>query len=554
MSIRWRSLASPAIALLALLSSAIGIVNQFTYDDKYVILLNPAAHNLHQWWRVFASSYWPKDWGGDGYRPLTILAFKIESVIGGGSPMTFHATNILLYAVTSVLVFALARRMLPLWAAWITAALFAVHPVHVEAVANVVGQSELLVAIALLSATIIYIRARASGDPSLGSTAGIAVLYALACFSKEHGIVLPAILIAAELTIIDDARPIRERVEQLRPMYLLLTAIAVGFVGVRTIVLADHGIGGFQPFVPFATLHISGPDRILTAFGVVPQWVRLLYWPAQLSSEYGPPAIEIAQGLSLSQLPGFLLLLGILALGLLLRRRERAISFGIALVCIALLPSSNFIVPAGIILAERTLFLPSAGAMLIVGALAVIGREKIRARRDERRLMAYAQLALSVLLVVGVAKSAKRSTVWRDNDTLFRRAVVDAPLSYRAHYMLGAWHFENKQIRDGELEYRKALHLFPYDPFLSYNMAEQYRRFGMCGPALPLYRWTNNIDPKFPLGHTSFAMCLLDQGDFDEAHAAALEGFRFGGDATVLRRIIFVTDSVRKAARHGKVT
>ena len=56
MSIRWRSLASPAIALLALLSSVAGIVNQFTYDDKYVILLNPTAHDLHQWWRVFASS------------------------------------------------------------------------------------------------------------------------------------------------------------------------------------------------------------------------------------------------------------------------------------------------------------------------------------------------------------------------------------------------------------------------------------------------------------------------------------------------------------------
>jgi protein O-mannosyl-transferase len=468
--------------------------------------------------------------------------------------MAFHATNILLYALASVLVFMLARRVLPLWAAWLSAALFAVHPVHVEAVANVVGQSELLVAIAILSATILYLRDRAKGDLQLRTIIAIAVLYTLGCFSKEHAIVLPAILVAAELTIIDDARPLRDRVARLRPTYLLLTAIAVAFVGVRSLVLADHGIGGFQPFVPFATLHISAADRILTAFGVVPEWVRLLYWPARLSSEYGPPDIEIAQGLSVSQLPGVLLVLGILALGVLLRRRERTISFGIALACISLLPSSNFIVPAGIVLAERTLFLPSAGAMLIVGALAVIAIDKSRGRADERSLTAFGQLALSVLIVVGAAKSAKRSTVWRDNDTLFRRAVIDAPYSYRAHYMLGAWHFENKQRRDGEVEYRKALHLFPYDPFLSYNMAEQYRQFGLCSAALPLYRWTNSLDPNFPLGHTAFAMCLLDQGDFDEAKATALDAFHFGGDAKMLRRIVFVVDSVHSAARHGKVS
>src|SRR5437660_2545039 len=125
MSIRWRALALPGIAALALASSVAGIVNKFTYDDRYIIELNPAAHDLHAWWRVFLSAYWPKDWGGDGYRPLTILAFKIESVIGARSPLPFHAANILLYAGVSLLVFALARRVLPLWAAWVSAALFA---------------------------------------------------------------------------------------------------------------------------------------------------------------------------------------------------------------------------------------------------------------------------------------------------------------------------------------------------------------------------------------------------------------------------------------------
>ena len=312
--------------------------------------------------------------------------------------MLFHAVNIALYVAVCVLVFALAKRFLPAWAAWITAALFAVHPVHVEAVANVVGQAELIVAVALISATILYVRDRQPGSLQLRTVAIIAVLYPIACFSKEHGIVLPAILVAAELTVIEDATPWRDADPRVCARSSdFLTAIAVAFIWVRSLVLADHGgIGGFQPFTPFSTLHISDRDRVLTAIGVVPQWVRLLFWPAHLSSEYGPPEIEIAQGYSLTQLPGLIVLLSILGIGIAVRRRQPVISFGIALTCITLLPSSNFLLPAGIVLAERTLFLPSVGAMLIVGAAAVYAR---RLRRDHNSRIDVGRRIIGIALV-----------------------------------------------------------------------------------------------------------------------------------------------------------
>src|SRR4051812_22184347 len=94
MTARWRALIRPAIALLAIASSAIGIVNQFTYDDRYIVERNPAMQSLAGWWRGFASPYWPQILGGDGYRPLTILAFKLEWALGGGHPGIYHAVNI----------------------------------------------------------------------------------------------------------------------------------------------------------------------------------------------------------------------------------------------------------------------------------------------------------------------------------------------------------------------------------------------------------------------------------------------------------------------------
>jgi hypothetical protein len=458
-----------------------------------------------------------------------------------------------LYALTAVLVFWLARLLLPLWAAWITAALFAVHPVHVEAVAGVVGQSELLVACALLAATTLYLRDRLHGPLHLSTAMQVFVLYAVACFSKEHGVVLPAILGAAELFLIHDDTAWSERIRRLRPVYLTFVLIAVIFVAVRARVLSDHSLGGFAPFTPFSTLHISSRDRILTALGVVPQWLRLLYWPAHLSSEYGPPAIEIAQGWTLSQLPGILLIVAVLTLAVLLRRRQPVISFGIAFTCIALLPSSNFVVPAGIVLAERTLFLPSAGAMFMLGALCVVVAEwrpaLTREHPEPRRL---AQAALVVVLTTGMVRSIERTPVWRDNDRLFHQAVIDSPRAYRAHYMLGAWDFEYQRKRDGENEYHTALSLFPYDAYLSFNMAEQYRRAGLCAPAIPLYRWTFGLDPYFPLGHGMYAWCLLNDGQYDSARVRALDGIRSGADLKWMRRIIFLADSARIADGQAK--
>ena len=549
MSERWRRLAAPSVALLAILSSAIGIVNKFAYDDHYIIELNETLHTLHRWWAGFGSSYWPKNVGGDGYRPLTIIAYKIEWALGRGSPVVFHAANMLLYAAASLLVFLLARRLLPLWAAWLVGALFAVHPVHVESVANVVGQAELLVALPVLGAVLLYLRDREVGSLRPSTVAWILFLYAIGCLAKEHAIVLPAILLAAELTVIEDRAPVRDRLRRLRPFYVATVAVALAFIAARARVLSDRPLGGFEPFLPFSALRISSVDRALTALGVVPQWIRLLYWPARLSADYGPPEIDIAQGVSILQLPGLLLLVGILAIAVVVRERRPVITFGIAIVCAALLPSSNFVLPAGIVLAERTLFLPSVGAMLIVGGTAVVVAEWLREKRWASRARVAAQVACAAVLTAGAMRSAARTTVWRDNDTLFAQSVRDAPTSYRTHYVLGSWYLERKRTLEGEAEYRAGLKLFPYDPYLAFGLAEAYRQRGMCGAAVPLYKWARQVDPDFPIGRTQYALCLYDQRDYDQARRWALAAVNAGGVLPTLHELIRLIDSSQKAQR-----
>ena len=557
----WRSLAPRtqwsllvlSLLLLVVVSSGIGIRNDFTYDDVEVIKRNAEVHTLHHWWTLFAHSYWPRAYGGDGYRPLTMLAFATQWVIGGGAAWVFHATNIALYGAVTIAVFCFAALLLPTGAAWLVAALFAVHPVHVEAVASTVGQSELWVALLVIPAMTIYLRRSLVGTTlSVGEAAAICVCYTLGLFAKEHAIVLPALIVAAEVLLGSENRPLAQRLVRIRPLILCLTLLASLYLAARSAVKGGD-ISGFQPFVVFQTLDLSYANRVLTMIGVVPQWTRLLLWPVRLTTEYAPPDVDIAQGPSVVQLPGLLLLVGILGLAMVLWKRRglgAIASFGIAWFCITLLPSSNFIIPAGIIIAERTLFLPSLGALVAIGALAVWIAQRVAESRSfalRRNLSVTACCGVAIILIAAGARSASRTVVWHDNDRLFTQGIIDAPQSYRAYYMLGARKFEAGDERNGERAYRHALALFPYDPFMAYNFAFQYQLRGTFEAAIPLYKWAFALDPKIRggQGRGNLAICYANANHPAEAREQALLAMRLGGAPLwQLRRVLQYSDSV----------
>ncbi|HEU4994017.1 MAG TPA: tetratricopeptide repeat protein [Gemmatimonadaceae bacterium] len=531
-----------SIAALALVSSVSSVTNGFAYDDVYLLVKNPdRMQTLAALWREFAHTYWPETAGGDGYRPLTIILFRLEWAIGNGSPLAFHVTNVALHAATAIVVFWLACGVLPLGAAWITAALYAVHPVHVEAIANVVGQSELWVALLVSAAVGVFIHGRLAGPLSWRRWVAIGALYAGACLFKEHAIVLPALLLLAEATLVTDKTPLRKRMTALRVPMLCLAVVALTYMLVRSRVVVA-GLAGFQPYVVFSALKLSTPDRILTMIGAVPEWVRLFLWPARLMTEYAPPYIDIAQGPGVAQLPGLLMLIGVIGLFAACWRRSPATSFGIGWLVVALLPASNFLVPAGFIIAERTLLLPSVGAMLAVGSAAPWLYAKLE---DKRVAQAIAALVLAAAIGLGVARSYTRNPVWRDNEALFRQQVKESPESYRAHFMLGQLLFEKQRKTEGEAHYRHALKLFPYDPVMALGLAEQYRQAGMCEPAIMMYRWLYSIEPRATGGHGGFALCLLYTLKLDEAREQALLSIRYGGNVRDARGVILAAKQAR---------
>ncbi|HWZ57371.1 MAG TPA: hypothetical protein VNW46_00240, partial [Gemmatimonadaceae bacterium] len=343
----WPSL---VVAVLACAAAAPSLGNRFAYDDNAIIVDNPTVHGLAGVVRAFGTSYWPAALGGSLYRPLPVALFAIEWTIGHGAPIVFHAVNIALYAGVCLLVLALAGRLLPEPWAVMAAAMFAVHPVHVEVVANVVGQSELLVTAIALVTVLRYL----DGRRGIASMCG---LYALGLLAKEHAAVIPALLVAAELTVVDDPRPWRARVASARPLAAALALVFVAFIGVRLLVLGTTiGESSLIPLVraPWTT-------RWWTTMGVVPEWLRLLVWPAHLVATYAPPEVAVRTAPDGVALAGLACVVLVVTGCVFARRRWPVPVFGALWAAIALVPVSNLVVPSGVLLAERSLFLPSVG-------------------------------------------------------------------------------------------------------------------------------------------------------------------------------------------------
>ncbi len=273
---------------------------------------------------------------------------------------------------------------------------------------------------------------------------------------------------------------------------------------------------------------------------VVPHWFRLLLWPAHLQGDYSPGEIVGQTHWTSAQTFGLELLLLVAVLTIWSWRRAPMMAFGLVWGAIAIFPVHNVLVPTGIVLAERTLFLPSVGLMLAIGGAA----ELIRPKATYRAKVALAALA-GALLIAGVYRSTIRHPVWADQFTYwYETANRDAPLSYRAHHALAEMYWGADLEGRAEREYRLAISLSP--PKLTQVMVDYANRLrlkGFCYPALPLYREGLAQHPNFIGWRAAMVACLLDLGKYREARSAALIGVSYDYQADRWRLIKATADS-----------
>jgi len=417
-----------SLALLVALAAALPFVNSlwngFAYDDVAVVHDDPRVHGLGHLADIVLKPYWTSYGRELGlYRPLTSIAFALQWTIGGGAPWIFHAGNVALHALACVLLFLLLQRLAGRTGAFVGALVFAVHAVHTEAVANIVGQAELIAACGVLAGALLWSRRSATGRPGPGVIAGVAAGYAVAILSKESAITAPALLLALDLAqrrVAPSRSGIAAYARQVWPTMAVLAGVALAFLALRYHALGSLRGGDVAPSIPFLA-----HDHFWMGLRVWPEYARLLLFPQDLSSDYSPAVILPVHGWSAATLLGALLLLGVLALALLTPARPE-VGLPPAWFLLSILVVSNLFFPVGVTLAERILYLPSAAlAFALAFAWAPLRR------RYPARLLA----AVTLVLVAALAlRTWLRNPDWRDQDAVVAAMVRDHPESYRAQW------------------------------------------------------------------------------------------------------------------------
>jgi tetratricopeptide (TPR) repeat protein len=432
-----------------------------TLDDRIRAL---TLHNLRL---IFERTYWwPKV--ADGlYRPITTLSLLFNyALLGGGrNPAGYHAVNFLLHAGNVCLAYALARRVLgDARAAFLAAALWAVHPIGVEAVANIAGRADLLAAMCVLGGLLLY--ARLDGLAGWRARAAVAGLFAIAAagvFSKENAAVLLGLMALWDSCRAAPPGP---------PGRLRGAAYAAVAASLALLWMVRAAVLGAMPSPQ--VVYVDNPLRA-TGF-LVARWTAikaiaidlgLLLWPAGLSCDRSYRAIALAGGRDPAAWISLAIVAALLAAAIARRRRDRVAFFAAGFFAIAVLPTSNLVVPIGSIMAERFLYLPSVAFAVLLAALAF--------RAVPRKA---ATLLLGAAVALCACRTFARNFAWHDNLALASTDVETVPASFKLHDML-------------------AKSLYDQDPQgnLDRAIAEEERAWAILQPLPP--RLSTELTPSY---------------------------------------------------------
>ncbi|MGH7525051.1 MAG: tetratricopeptide repeat protein [Gemmatimonadales bacterium] len=512
-----------ACGLATLLAMGLSIRNGFVYDDVLAIVQNPRVTDPALWSTIPGSPYWL----GALWRPVTILGFGLQWWIGGGSPWVFHVVLLVGYLGTGLALYALMRRLaintIPALAATL---LFLVHQVHVEVVANGVGQAEIWTALALLTATSIYLDARRRGV-TIAALGALLALVVVAIMSKEQGFTAPLLLVGAEWLLLAGRRDRpAERIRLLIPV----TAVTLLLLAVRTAVLGD--VKGESVAMALRGLGLGG--RVVTFLAVVPEYGRLLVWPVHLQADYSPPGIPVGGPLTSRHLAGIAVVIGVVALFFWCRRRAPVAAFGLWWAGVTLAPVSNLLSATGMVMAERALFLPSVGVAIALAvalrylwnldaaaATTGMGRSAIRWRAAWGGLIA-------VFIVGFTVRSAFRVGTWRSQRRFYTDLPINAPRAYRAWKGAGEY-WEGAGDHPRAIAYlRHALALWPSDYEIHERLGQFLRADGQCAAAIPVLFAGVRLGPDVSSMRAKLIECLISERRWDDAERVANEALARG--------------------------
>lgn len=541
-----------AVILLAVwISYGTCLEFNFVWDDFGLIVYNEQVQSEKSWPNFFTQDFWTigenvKDTGRSFYRPLISLSYGIDYKMWGMNPFGFHLTNMVAHSLSAVIVYMLGILLLkiPLPVATGTL-LWAIHPTHVENVCWISGRTDVLCAVFLLLAFLMFEWWVQRGRLELLLPFMVLLCYSAALSCKEAAVMFP-VLCAADLFFLDGGlKALKKR----RTYLLLLCLVTILYLFVRSVILGS-AIGG----AAYGTVW----QKLISIPFVLAQYIGLLFTLVPIDVHHNEKLLEsiFSVRFLVSMLVCIFVLAGLIMLWRHGRRKELFLASWFFVLLAPVLHLGSF---GDVIYADRFLYIPSIGFFML---FSVLVRDAMPSFRYVTKLFGKILAIIAVLyatLLIGYSRYT--SGCWKDGTLLFYRAAKTSPDSAYVHFNLGQSLMHQSAYYRAYESYKKALALqsgygeahlnagaalnkvgayekafkhLKYAERLGVNPDITYATMGDSWVGLGNYKKAEAhyvmslIVKESSRAHNNLGFCFLKQGKLDKAEAHFARGVELG--------------------------
>uniref|UniRef100_A0A3P9CU87 dolichyl-phosphate-mannose--protein mannosyltransferase n=1 Tax=Maylandia zebra TaxID=106582 RepID=A0A3P9CU87_9CICH len=591
-----------ALAALCILCYSNSLHGELVHDDVWAIVNNPDVRPGSSLRNIFSDDFWGKRMADNtshkSYRPLCILTFKLNIVLGGMTPLYFHIVNVCLHCTVTCLLMHVCqchvfenRRL-----AFVTALLFTVHPVHTEAVSGIVGRADVLACLLFLLTFLSYIRSvggRVSED-SLAFTVSSSSLFlslllgTCAMLVKETGITVFGVCLLYDALVLcrktktsknhksttpprsqsqsQTAHPAAVQKEQKQKCHKTVSGgpslqqksfngrprewLAEMFLSsiLQVVIIVSFRLwlmGGSMPLFSEQDNPTSFSPHFLTRFLTYSYLLSFNAWlllaPIVLCYDWQVGSIMLVESLGdVRNVATMLLAVVMIALCLHCIFSLREVLVGLLFLVFPFIPASNLFFRVGFVVAERVLYMPSMGYCILVAH--GLGRLCSSVGR-----WGTAVLSVSMLLLVLLFswKTVHQNNVWLSREALF----LLYPRHASAMNNLGTL---TRSPEEAEMYYRKALETNPQHNRALFNLGNLFKSQGKEKEAEALLKDSIRFGPHFADAYSSLASLYAEQKRFSEANEVYLKGIENCPDSSDLHNNygVFLVDTGQRAAAH----
>jgi Tfp pilus assembly protein PilF len=436
--------------------------NLYVYDNQHVL----AGLNLQNIEWAFTTGH------ASNWHPLTWLSLMLDCSIFGGKPGPMHLVNVAFHIANTLLLFAVFNRMTKrIWPSAFVAALFALHPLHIESVAWITERKDVLSTLFWLLTMLAYIRY--VEKPSAGRYIIALSFFTLGLMSKPMLVTLPFVLLLLDYWPL--SRFLNSKFSILNLLYEKIPFFILAAVSSIVTYLTQRAYGSVAGF----EVRLLG-DRIANAFLSYSLYIVKTFWPQNLAAHYPSRAVG---SIELWQLVlSALLLAGVSLLVLRFWKTQRYLFVGWFWFIVTLVPVIGIVQVGKAAMADRYAYIPCTGLFIMLAW----GLSELFSKWLYRKY-ALGMFAAIVLIALGI-DTYRQAGFWKDGVTLFSHTIEVTRNNSFAYYNLGTAYVDSGRYQDAIESFKQAIKIKPNYFDAIYNLGVAFSKIDRYQDAVEAYK------------------------------------------------------------------